>query len=173
MAESLPIRRYTSAGGVVVEPGGHRVLVLVRSTRRRPGGQPEIRLPKGHIQTDETLRQAALREVEEEAGLAGLDIISELGQQVVEFDWQGYHYVRDEFYFLMSLSPHSKQAQPEEQFEPRWLPWVEAIEQITFQAEREWLQRARSAWLSVQTQLLQDVADQDPEQSDNDAQVEE
>jgi 8-oxo-dGTP pyrophosphatase MutT (NUDIX family) len=150
MTQPLPLKRYTSAGGVIVKADGQRVLVLLRPARRGPGGQPEVRLPKGHVKPNETLRQAALREAEEETGLTDLKIVSELGQQLVEFDWQGYHYLRDEFYFLMTPSPDSESTGAEAQFEPRWLPWTEAIEQLTFEAERAWLQRARLAWSQSQ-----------------------
>jgi 8-oxo-dGTP pyrophosphatase MutT (NUDIX family) len=171
MTKPLPLKRYTAAGGVVVEIGGQRVLVLLRPTRRGPGGQPELRLPKGHVKINETLPQAALRETEEETGLTNLKVVSELGQQLVEFDWQGYHYVRDEFYFLMTLTPHSRSTGAEAQFEPRWLPWTEAIDRLTFEAEQVWVQRARSAWSQSQARQLQNIADQDTEQPDDDAQV--
>jgi hypothetical protein len=34
----------------------------------------------------------------------------------------------------------------EEQFQPLWLNWQEALNDVTFEAEREWIRRARSAW---------------------------
>jgi hypothetical protein len=34
---------------------------------------------------------------------------------------------------------------PEAQFERRWLPWTQALARLTFEAEREWVRRARSA----------------------------
>jgi 8-oxo-dGTP pyrophosphatase MutT (NUDIX family) len=150
MTEPLPLRHYTAAGGVVLEADRQQVLVLFRPTRPGPSGQIEVRLPKGHVKANETLRQAALRETEEEAGLTNLKIVSELGQQLVEFDWQGHHYVRDEFYFLMIPTPHTKSTGAEAQFEPRWLPWTEAIDRLTFEAERVWVRRARSAWSQIQ-----------------------
>ncbi len=51
---------YTAAGGIVVHKG--QVLVLLRPTAG------EVRLPKGHVESGETLEAAALREVMEETG---------------------------------------------------------------------------------------------------------
>jgi 8-oxo-dGTP pyrophosphatase MutT (NUDIX family) len=130
--------RYRAAGGVVVD--GDCVLVL-----RRPG-RGEVRLPKGHVDPGETPRAAALREVSEESGYADLEIVADLGIQIVEFDWNERHYVRDEHYFLMSL--RSKQCvarnhHDEYQFIPDWMTWDEAITLLTFEAEREWVRRGR------------------------------
>ena len=142
-----PVRAYQAAGGVVIDAAGGQVLTLLRPRRPGPGGQPEVRLPKGHIEPGETRQQAALREVGEEAGLLDVEILADLGHQTVEFDWQGHHYVRDESYFLMR-SPAERPARlPEKQFETLWLGWEEALARVTFEAERKWLRRAREAWL--------------------------
>lgn len=133
----METNRYTAAGGVVVNGGN--VLVL-----RRPG-RDEIRLPKGHVEAGETLSEAALREVSEESGYADLAIVTDLGLQTVEFDYQGRHTVRDEHYFLMRLKGERQiERDPHEhQFIPLWLTWDEAQTQLTYPAEREWLRRAR------------------------------
>lgn len=144
--EQPPIRQYASAGGVVVADTGKHVLVLRRRERLGPHGCAELRLPKGHIEPDEDPQQAALREVREEAGLSSLNTVRDLGQQVVEFDWRGYHYIRHESYFLLTTVPSTRYFEPEEQFERIWLPWDDALVQLTFEAEREWVRRAQSAW---------------------------
>jgi 8-oxo-dGTP pyrophosphatase MutT (NUDIX family) len=150
LTSPVPIRSYASAGGVVIDASGARVLVLVRPGRPGPDGQPEVRLPKGHIESGENRRQAALREAREEAGLSGPEILADLGHQMVEFDWQDCHYVRDESYFLMALPTYAQSGQPEKQFLRRWLPWEEALAQVTFEAEKEWVRRARTAWTEQQ-----------------------
>ncbi|HFD39610.1 MAG TPA: NUDIX domain-containing protein [Anaerolineae bacterium] len=137
------VRRYHAAGGVVMNTERNRVLLLRRPHRLGPDGQPEIRLPKGHIEPGESREEAARREVREETGLSGLEIVADLGHQTVEFDWQDRHYVRDESYFLMVAPPDAPTAPPEAQFERLWLPWEEALARLTFEAEREWLRRAR------------------------------
>ncbi len=141
----LPTRRYAAAGGVVVDAAGERILVLLRPDRLGPDGQPEVRLPKGRIETGESQRETALREVHEEAGLLDLEIVADLGHQIVEFDWAGRHNIRDESYFLMASSPTAHFGRPERQFERRWLTWEEALTQLTFAAEREWVRRAQIA----------------------------
>jgi 8-oxo-dGTP pyrophosphatase MutT (NUDIX family) len=130
------IVRYTAAGGIVVHDG--RVLVL-----HRPG-KGEIRLPKGHIEPGETAQAAALRETREESGYARLALAADLGTQIVEFDHKGRHIVRDERYFLIHLEgPPDAPGDGEDQFEPRWLTWDDALSALTFDPEREWVRRAR------------------------------
>jgi len=169
MAE-LPRREYTSAGGVVAHPSGRQVLVLLLSNRPGPDGQAEVRLPKGHIESGESPQEAALREVYEEAGLPGLEIVADLGQQTVEFDSEGYHLCRDERYYLMTLCPGVKPIPPESQFERLWLPWMEALARLTYRAEREWMRRAWDRWKELR---LDDVTEQDAHETDDDAQVKE
>ena len=146
MESKLPVREYASAGGVVVDATGARVLTLLRPKRFGPGQRPEVRLPKGHIEPGESRAQAALREVGEEAGLSNLELLADLGHQVVEFDWKGHHYVRDESYFLMRLPPGTQPDPPEKQFRTLWLKWEEALARLTFEAECEWIRRAQVAW---------------------------
>lgn len=146
-----------------------RVLVLVRGKRADPEGRPEVRLPKGHIEPGESRIQAALREVHEESGLTGLQILSDLGHQQVCFVYQGMQYIRDESYFLMTVPPVAEHEQPEEQFERRWLAWEDALAELTFEAEREWVRRARLKWDA----WLEDITDQYAEQPNDNSEVEE
>ncbi len=157
MIDSVPAtNEYGSAGGVVVAPAGNHILALVRRKRSGPDGRPEVRLPKGHMEAGESRQQAALREVHEESGLTGLEILSDLGYQQVRFVFNGMRYVRDESYFLMTVPPGVEHNQPEQQFERRWLTWRDASTQLTFEAEREWVRRANLAW----DRRLEDVSDQ-------------
>jgi len=133
--------RYEAAGGVVVN--GDRVLVLLRAYR------DEVRLPKGHVDPGETAEQAAVREVIEESGYADVEVVTDLGEQTVEFDTAGWyggvvHIVRLERYFLMRLTGDGL-AGGEYQFTPEWFTWDEALTYLTFEPEREWVRRAREA----------------------------
>ena len=141
--------RYNAAGGVVVQIDhndemGDRVLVLRRPSR------DEVRLPKGHIKKGESTYDAARREVTEESGYSDLECIADLGVQVVKFTTQDVHVVRDEHYYLMGLSSSSQiEREPaEHQFIPDWLPWDQALAELSYQAEREWVRRAHDAWRS-------------------------
>jgi 8-oxo-dGTP pyrophosphatase MutT (NUDIX family) len=127
---------YLAAGGVVVRGDG--VLVLQRPSR------DEVRLPKGHVEPGEDVETTALREVREESGYDGLIVQADLGEQIVEFDYKGKHVVRTERYFLMALEdPETSPSDSEKQFEPEWLTCQEALQALTFEAEREWVRRAR------------------------------
>lgn len=128
---------YHAAGGVVMRDGqgdGPEILLLERPSRN------EVRLPKGHIDPGETPRQTALRETAEETGFSDLEIIADLGEQMVGFHFQGQRVLRHERYYLMRLrSPQTipRPAGDEAQFQPRWVPLDQAASLLTFEAERQ------------------------------------
>jgi 8-oxo-dGTP pyrophosphatase MutT (NUDIX family) len=100
----------------------------------------EVRLPKGHIEPNELAQETALREVAEESGYCDLKILADLGNQVVEFDFEGAHFVRDEHYFLVTLE--SDQLAPRDkkdagQFHVIWVPVEQALPMLTYAAEQE------------------------------------
>ena len=134
-------KQYVAAGGVVIDAGC--MLLLDRPQRR------EVRLPKGHIDPGESAAETALRETTEESGYADLEILEDLGSQVVKFNFQGDDFVRTERYFLMRLaSPRviPRNRKDEAQFTPIWLPLAEAVQRLTFEAERLFAQRAIAAF---------------------------
>ena len=132
-------KQYLAAGGVVIH--NDQVLVLYRRARN------EVRLPKGHVEPGESTAEAALRETEEESGYTGLWIAADLGSQTVRFEHKGRPVVRTERYFLMRCTAEApiSTAAGEKQFEPAWLPAAEALQTLTFEAEREWVRRALQA----------------------------
>ncbi|HOC20626.1 MAG TPA: NUDIX domain-containing protein [Anaerolineae bacterium] len=133
---------YTAAGGVVTDGTGEQVLLLIRPS------QDEVRLPKGHIDPGETPEAAALREAIEETGYDDLEILAPLGQQLVVFSTDNSNVRRTEIFFLMrARSRHETPRPPEDeaQFFTIWVTWEEAWAHLTFEAEREWIRRARQA----------------------------
>jgi len=81
---SRPRRRVleTSAGGfVLAADGSNRVALIGRLSRF---GRIDWCVPKGHPEGEETLEQAAVREVYEETGLE-VEILQPLGQIQYEF----------------------------------------------------------------------------------------
>ena len=140
MSNDLRTQQYASAGGIVMR--GDDVLLLHRTN------PVETRLPKGHIDPGESRETSALREVREETGYANPQVLHDLGHQDVRFVNDGAAIERDESYFLMTLADNERTPMPPEdaeQFRPAWTPLEEAEEHLTFEAEREWLRRAR-AW---------------------------
>lgn len=140
-ATPTQIQRYQTAGGVVIYQ--QQMLLLDRPTRQ------EVRLPKGHIDPGETPAITALRETREESGYVDLRILADLGSQVVTFDHAGQHYIRTEFYFLMTLQSQTQVERPLQdamQFQAVWLPFEDAIAALTFETEKNMARKAIEAY---------------------------
>ncbi|HOT92742.1 MAG TPA: NUDIX domain-containing protein [Anaerolineae bacterium] len=131
---------YSAAGGVLTNPAMTEVLLLIRPAR------DEVRLPKGHVEPGEDIAHTALREVTEETGYDDLEIVADLGEQLVAFSLGNSMVRRIEHYFLMrtrSLHQINRPADDEQQFFTIWVSWDEVIPNLTFEAEQEWIRRAR------------------------------
>lgn len=78
-------------------------------------------MPKGHLESGETLERAALREIAEEAGVTIAKIIHEIGafRRFVEKaqEWKTTHY------FLMTTDSDQPLGKPESEYtETGWFP---------------------------------------------------
>lgn len=147
----MQTKYHKTAGGVVVNGTGE-VLVIVRDIEREGVLVHEVRLPKGHIDPGESPREAAMREVCEESGYCHLRVTGDLGTGHSSYDFRGKHHERDEAYFLMELTdptrrPPEPSSEEEALFEPRWIPLQDAADQMTYESERDFVQRA---WKRVQ-----------------------
>lgn len=131
---------YTASGGVVTNAEGTHVLLLIRPER------DEVRLPKGHVEPGEAIDAAALREVIEEAGYDDLEIVADLGEQLVAFPLDNKVVQRVEHYFLLrarTLHQTERPQSDDQQFFTIWVRWDEAPSHLTFEAEQTWIRRAR------------------------------
>lgn len=128
----MRLREYAAAGGVVIDDG--EMLLLDRPSRN------EVRLPKGHIEPLEDPEETALREVQEETGIADLEIAGDLGERIVEFDYRGDHFRRTERYYLMRRTGDGtvpRSTKDEADFHPLWVPMMQAAALLTYAAERD------------------------------------
>ena len=138
----MPSARATSAGGVVVRQGDAGTeLVLGRRRRERDGATWS--LPKGTPNDDETIEQAALREVEEETGLQ-VRIVAPVGPIEYYFVQSGTRIHKTVHYYLMEAVGGDLQLHDHEFDEVRWVSRGDARQLMTFPTEREVVELAWS-----------------------------
>ena len=143
--QAVPARAVPamSAGGLVIRTSGREAeIVLGRRSRQREG--MHWTLPKGTPDTGETVEQTAMREVEEETGLA-VRIVEPVGSIRYSFVQGGTRIDKTVHHFLMvptggNLSDHDREFD-----EVRWVPVTEAVHLLSYETEREIVERATPA----------------------------
>ena len=123
-----------SAGGLVVDLAGDvpRGALIGRTDRQ---GRLLWSLPKGHIESGETAEQAAVREIEEETGIAG-EILAELGTIDFWFVADGRRIHKTVRHFLLRAVGGQLSDADVEVDEVAWVPLSEMRTQLAYPDER-------------------------------------
>lgn len=81
-------------------------------------------LPKGHLESGETIEECAIREVEEECGVEDVKIVNSLTQTLHIYNRNGSWYLKKTYWYRMSCAPDQQLVpQTEEDIEDVfWLP---------------------------------------------------
>jgi len=112
-------------------PGDGDITVLLVSSKKEPGNWI---FPKGHVERGETAPEAALRETEEEAGVAGT-LLGPAG--ALEFDWRGTRYRVE--YFLIRATSETPKTDGRTKV---WLPFDDALARLTYADTQRLLREA-------------------------------
>ena len=103
--ESLKIfkslfKQIDAAGGAVIHKTDKKLLMIFRNGKWD--------LPKGKIEPDEDIEEAAIREIEEECGVHGLTITKELPATYHTYILKGKRIMKKTFWFQMSYAGTEK-----------------------------------------------------------------
>lgn len=134
----MPVER--SAGAIIFrEEGGQHFYLLLQYGKRKGGGF-HWDFPKGHLEKGETTEGAIRREVKEETGLADLEFVAGFretlrlffrnpdGKTVLKF--VAFRVARTRMAEIRLSLEHIGFA---------WLPFPEAVEQVTFKNAKQLL----------------------------------
>jgi 8-oxo-dGTP pyrophosphatase MutT (NUDIX family) len=136
----MQTRNEISAGGVVyrTDDGAVEICLAARRTRR---GELAWGLPKGAVEPDESPEAAALREVQEEAGLEA-EIEGDLGTIRYFYVWEGVRVRKQVRFFLMRATGGDVANHDEEMEDVRWFAMRRAVKRAAYRGEREVIERA-------------------------------
>lgn len=138
-------RRQVSAGGVVYRRVEGAIEVALVCVRR--GGMERWVLPKGLVGEGESLEEAALREVREEAGL---EAVIEGAFEPVDFWYywppsqRRHRYHKTVHYYLMRYVAGETRFHDHEVEEARWFPLAEAATLSAYASDRRLLQEVEA-----------------------------
>ncbi len=128
--------REKSCGAVIYTIRDGRRLYLVELMQK---GHRSI--CKGHVEKNETEHQTAAREIMEETGLT-VAFIDGFRETIEYSPYQGC--MKTVVFFLARAQGSDVTAQEEEVREIEWLPYREALAALTFDSDRQTVQKAEA-----------------------------
>lgn len=123
----------TSAGGLVVDiAGAARAALIARYGRE---GRLQWSLPKGHVEGEETIEEAAVREVEEETGIRGR-VVAPLGAIDYWFSANSRRIHKTVHHHLLLATGGALSDADVEVAEVAWFPLAEVADRLAHEDER-------------------------------------
>lgn len=150
-----------SAGGLVYKKEGDTIFwLLIKTAPKKRMGDERVNLtqkyvfkfPKGHLEGSEFLKQAALREVEEE-GRVKAEIVSKIGSNnyVIWDKLKHRKIIKKVTFFLMKFESNSslKHFDTEGVLDREWMTYEKASEILAYDSEKILLKKARQKLESI------------------------
>lgn len=132
-------RQVKAAGGLVQNPEGSYLFIFRRGMWD---------LPKGKLEPDEFLREAATREVKEECGLEQLEIVKKICVTYHTYGEAGTRKLKDSHWYHMRTTDHLLVPQYEED-----------IEQAEWQTMEQFFRHKRKVYSSIMEVLETHIVD--------------
>lgn len=135
-------RVNTSAGCFLIQENKLGEIQLLVMKKTWPDGNERYVLPKGHKEGEETLEEAAHREVMEESGYTQITLLRYLGSLTYEIDWEEIQ-MKTDHYFLASLDSEEQSGKKPESYEDEvkvencWIELSKALKLLTFENSPE------------------------------------
>ena len=118
----VPLQAIAAAGGYLVRMNDRNELELLLIFRR---GKWD--LPKGKVDPGETVQEAGIREVEEEVGAKGLEIILTLNESHHTYPHKGRLVFKTTSWYVMTTTSDDLTPQAEEDIQKlEWVEWGNA-----------------------------------------------
>jgi 8-oxo-dGTP pyrophosphatase MutT (NUDIX family) len=114
---------------------------VVLASRRTRRGALAWGLAKGGIEDEESMEDAAVREVREETGLLA-EIEASLGETRYLYVWENVRVRKTVHFFLMRHTGGDVDDRDDEMEEVRWFPLERALKRAAYRGERDVLERA-------------------------------
>ncbi|MBS3788265.1 NUDIX domain-containing protein [Candidatus Bipolaricaulota bacterium] len=138
--EAEEVKEEVSAGIITFrrKASGYRDYLLLK---HKNGGHWSF--PKGHIEEGEIPKKAALRELEEETALVLQRFVSEFNRETCyTFKRDGRKVFKTVIYFLGVVSRESQVELSSEHLDYCWLPYEDARQRLTYEGDKELLDKA-------------------------------
>ncbi|MEM4598137.1 MAG: NUDIX domain-containing protein [Candidatus Diapherotrites archaeon] len=131
------MRHEKSAGAIVFFGSMPRVFLVLHYAK----GHWDF--PKGHIEKGESEQEAMLRELQEETGLSGVNILDGFSERINYFFTENREKIKKDVVFFLVESKTKNIRLSDEHVGYEWLPYEEAFKRITFRNSAEVLKKAK------------------------------
>ena len=133
--------------GVVLFNSGKVLLLRHSPLSSRGGGHWDF--PKGHIDDGETEIQRALRELEEETGIAHANVIDGFRETITYTFSGGKKQIGKEVVFFIATTKESKVTLSHEHIDYSWLDFDSAFSRLTYDNARQVLRSAIEFYVNL------------------------